>query len=260
MLRIIPARAGFTAAGGCAGVEHGDHPRSRGVYTEATVPYTPRRGSSPLARGLPACYPSTSRRRRIIPARAGFTGPTSSDMGAGGDHPRSRGVYFLTLTAPVRTAGSSPLARGLQALGGTLNEGTRIIPARAGFTVFRGAGSVLGWDHPRSRGVYLAMTMLALAPAGSSPLARGLRAPGLRGPGQRGIIPARAGFTRQDQGEDRPSQDHPRSRGVYPGQHTDALPPRGSSPLARGLRVSDAAEAVGSRIIPARAGFTPSPG
>ena len=49
---IIPARAGFTLAPGCASAQGWDHPRSRGVYArvEADAPHT--RGSSPLARGL----------------------------------------------------------------------------------------------------------------------------------------------------------------------------------------------------------------
>ena len=33
MLRIIPARAGFTIAGYYDGAKVKDHPRSRGVYT-----------------------------------------------------------------------------------------------------------------------------------------------------------------------------------------------------------------------------------
>ena len=33
---IIPARAGFTEDGGVGGVSHGDHPRSRGVYSSKT--------------------------------------------------------------------------------------------------------------------------------------------------------------------------------------------------------------------------------
>ena len=71
-------------------------------------------------------------------------------------------------------------------------------------------------DHPRSRGVYpekmdrmrcgrgssplarglLPAFSLPNSPSGSSPLARGLLAGPGDGPGYRGIIPARAGFTR----------------------------------------------------------------
>ena len=50
------------------------------------------------------------------------------------------------------------------------------------------------------------------------------------------IIPARAGFTPSTPSSTPPSRDHPRSRGVY-FSFSAAIPrPRGSSPLARGLR------------------------
>ena len=53
-------------------------------------------------------------------------------------------------------------------------------------------------------------------------------------------------------------RDHPRSRGVY--RPLDALQclHRGSSPLARGLLLRPGGRARAHRIIPARAGFTPS--
>ena len=93
LVRIIPARAGFTSQTGSTGPGHRDHPRSRGVYI---TPFKPRQrhvGSSPLARGLPVdgtlarnISGSSPLARgllqdvhivgvdnRIIPARAGFT-------------------------------------------------------------------------------------------------------------------------------------------------------------------------------------------
>jgi len=50
-----------------------------------------------------------------------------------------------------------------------------IIPARAGFTRAECYGQAGAGDHPRSRGVYAASSVLGVALAGSSPLARGLR-------------------------------------------------------------------------------------
>ena len=93
---------------------------------------------------------------------------------------------------------------------------------------------------------------------GSSPLARGLQGLSLVRPDADRIIPARAGFTRTCRNEYVPRQDHPRSRGVY---HTLAelgRPSAGSSPLARGLRSRQWWSFQCFRIIPARAGFTPS--
>ena len=172
--RIIPARAGFTAASAAMAFARADHPRSRGVYSGEIFAPTLRYGSSPLARGLLAATVTASAEAGIIPARAGFTAVLRENGGRVGDHPRSRGVYRLERIEQDVTEGSSPLARGL--LHG-LPEGDddrRIIPARAGFT-----GRVRGppyswWDHPRSRGVYLNRSCDHRYHAGSSPLARGL--------------------------------------------------------------------------------------
>ena len=51
-----------------------------------------------------------------------------------------------------------------------------------------------------------------------------------------GIIPARAGFTRQAHPGRRGQGDHPRSRGVYDVEGGLGAFVEGSSPLARGLR------------------------
>ena len=234
-------------------------------------------GSSPLARGLRHGHGRHRRRRRIIPARAGFT----DDVGVVGGCEE----------------GSSPLARGLLIAVMAPIVLLGIIPARAGFTQRSHAQVHRLGDHPRSRGVYISshrrrsgrhgssplarglrerprqrLTQRRIIPAragftecasaasraarGSSPLARGLLAArGAPRPGP-GIIPARAGFThrRGPGGESR--RDHPRSRGVYPAQIAAALASPGSSPLARGLLKVLVHRAPTGRIIPARAGFT----
>ena len=91
--------------------------------------------------------------------------------------------------------GSSPLARGLRAVG-------------------RGAGSGPR-DHPRSRGVYTINTAVVQEIWGSSPLARGLHDLAHHPCFNDGIIPARAGFTPHRPGRPHGGADHPRSRGVY---------------------------------------------
>ena len=70
---IIPARAGFTRRLPESRREWWDHPRSRGVYPLRTFSWWLIRGSSPLARGLLYLDRRVLLRRRIIPARAGFT-------------------------------------------------------------------------------------------------------------------------------------------------------------------------------------------
>ena len=132
----------------------------------------------------------------------------------------------------------------------------RIIPARAGFTWFSCVVRVCGWDHPRSRGVYVYHIHIPRRGEGSSPLARGLRR---RRPGPVGgprIIPARAGFTLGRAGPPPGGADHPRSRGVYSASPSTPSARPGSSPLARGLPGRQRGQRPGHRIIPARAGFT----
>ena len=154
LLRIIPARAGFTPRGPPSRRSPADHPRSRGVYVSHHTQTATRQGSSPLARGLPRGSPGLPGGPGIIPARAGFTpgGPARAEPPA--DHPRSRGVYpKFAFSSTVRN-GSSPLARGLHGSIGVRRPCWRIIPARAGFTASTTAPPRARGDHPRSRGVY----------------------------------------------------------------------------------------------------------
>ena len=262
--RIIPARAGFTTSISCTGSARSDHPRSRGVYNDYGIISAPDTGSSPLARGLLSRHPQRLRHYRdhprsrgvyvdwlsadgawagIIPARAGFTWIVRRRPIRPPDHPRSRGVYSAHCVDVLRADGSSPLARGLHGavVAAALDAG--IIPARAGFTY--GGSAVPGddADHPRSRGVYTASSGTAPATWGSSPLARGLPDGPRRLPFPGGIIPARAGFTRNGA--------------------ASSIVLLGSSPLARGLQAYRDTPEQRRRIIPARAGFThhrPSPG
>ena len=138
--RIIPARAGFTGAGGEQAAALEDHPRSRGVYPNPSPGRAPAPGSSPLARGLPTPSLDTISASRIIPARAGFTALVVHRPGDRRDHPRSRGVYRPAGTNSSRRSGSSPLARGLPVRDTDCPEHHGIIPARAGFTAASARG------------------------------------------------------------------------------------------------------------------------
>ena len=95
--RIIPARAGFTARRRASQRDRADHPRSRGVYRTEYPPPCNRRGSSPLARGLPERPDDETYTARIIPARAGFTRTPAPRPAPRPDHPRSRGVYPISV-------------------------------------------------------------------------------------------------------------------------------------------------------------------
>ena len=132
---IIPARAGFTGDPAQEPPVPGDHPRSRGVYIRGGHRPDPRRGSSPLARGLHRLLVRQDPHRRIIPARAGFTRRLDGGRHGRRDHPRSRGVYPFSRVSGGQGRGSSPLARGLPRVGPGPAGWPGIIPARAGFTV-----------------------------------------------------------------------------------------------------------------------------
>ena len=154
ILRIIPARAGFTAQPRKEPGRWTDHPRSRGVYVCLCCCVCVRVGSSPLARGLRVDVVVVGGRMGIIPARAGFTIGVFQALEPNWDHPRSRGVYDGSPAVERFQSGSSPLARGLHADGTGGPGGRGIIPARAGFTSTSTPVSHAPTDHPRSRGVY----------------------------------------------------------------------------------------------------------
>ena len=215
--RIIPARAGFTEVVWRDTEAHSDHPRSRGVYHKRGPRHIEIHGSSPLARGL--------------------RDKARNNDGQIVDHPRSRGVYGILHRVEARELGSSPLARGLHPVRHRQVPLPGIIPARAGFTKLCRLSSVQRRDHPRSRGVYNMKRGLGGVMWGSSPLARGLPVGGGARRSAPRIIPARAGFTLQEERSAYDQQDHPRSRGVYSRAVVVKRDALGSSPLARGLHL-----------------------
>ena len=254
-----------------------DHPRLRGVYGVCACIGSGQDGSSPLARGLPPGSSTTGTTRRIIPACAGFTGAHRGGPGPHQDHPRLRGVYDVRSSDGFAGAGSSPLARGLRPRFSMLRPNCRIIPACAGFTANYRLVSVESEDHPRLRGVYSVALIVRFTHRGSSPLARGLLHRQRRRALVPRIIPACAGFTMREIGDETAyggssplarglrrdrrggrehGEDHPRLRGVYADAGRKLAAPPGSSPLARGLRRRLPDDRAPLRIIPACAGFT----
>ena len=154
IVRIIPARAGFTRPHREARDARPDHPRSRGVYHPKRTFMRGEAGSSPLARGLLYHEQVVVDVVGIIPARAGFTSSSPTSWIPRQDHPRSRGVYGIAAAHTAGHTGSSPLARGLPESIKIDPLSTGIIPARAGFTAPSTEPQWRSWDHPRSRGVY----------------------------------------------------------------------------------------------------------
>ena len=233
---IIPACAGFTWTRPPSTPSTPDHPRMRGVYTIRAAQRHYDTGSSPHARGLRRILINSYVKRRIIPARAGFTVMMTSGGGMSPDHPRTRGVYGWAPQGAQTGDGSSPHTRGLHEVIDNIFRHTRIIPAHAGFTLGRACGLRESWDHPRTRGVYCRK--------------------GNRKAQRSWIIPAHAGFTGPRTLTCSPTRDHPRTRGVYRRNHVWHCSLSGSSPHARGLPEAREGPSPPARIIPARAGFT----
>ena len=193
---IIPAHAGFTGSTRSGLQVHGDHPRTRGVYSQTETGARMAPGSSPHTRGLPPGGRAPGARHGIIPAHAGFTSSRSPGVCRCPDHPRTRGVYQQAQVGDEGKIGSSPHTRGLLQGGAVQGLAPRIIPAHAGFTPPAWRPTWPRPDHPRTRGVYWVVGVATGAWAGSSPHTRGLLLVAEEDVGARGIIPAHAGFTR----------------------------------------------------------------
>ena len=233
---IIPAHAGFTPSGTDCTFLAEDHPRTRGVYFLMLRLRVRPLGSSPHTRGLLRFFCPCLGHVRIIPAHAGFTDSPRRILTISPDHPRTRGVYFLSPRWRMTALGSSPHTRGLPIPVLRLFVVVGIIPAHAGFT--HGAvGDVSGsWDHPRTRGVYTHRNEPRTSPGGSSPHTRGLLLGVVIGCSLAGIIPAHAGFTVYLSLVGVCWGDHPRTRGVYAQGYARHYAEGGSSPHTRGLR------------------------
>ena len=257
--RFIPARAGNTTPprrrSRCLSV----HPRSRGEHHAMRDVGTYLDGSSPLARGTLRECGAHGQGQRFIPARAGNTGEAGAAPTPPSVHPRSRGEHSCSTLRPIRSTGSSPLARGTpEGCREQVPDG-RFIPARAGNTRPGPARWTCSPVHPRSRGEHTYKPPSMRSPFGSSPLARGT--PALRGHHHDGrrFIPARAGNTSGSSSWESSRAVHPRSRGEHRVCRTSATRLYGSSPLARGTQRSSLPLPAAYRFIPARAGNTRSP-
>ena len=176
----------------------------------ATLP-----GSSPLARGTLGARTATVAIKGLIPARAGNTVFAVVLPIGDGAHPRSRGEHCVGRVGAAGDPGSSPLARGTQAIGMIVTTFTGLIPARAGNTSSSCSYGGIVRAHPRSRGEHMSFEQAATRRKGSSPLARGTLKPLVSFTVCRGLIPARAGNTKPNHQDPRRRRAHPRSRGEH---------------------------------------------
>ena len=192
---IIPACAGSTGVGSLWARWRRDHPRVRGEHPRGRYSASPRRGSSPRARGALGSGPPACLGTGIIPACAGSTRNTLPSVNRERDHPRVRGEHAATPRDPGQVMGSSPRARGahLSSQGRPVDRG--IIPACAGSTWFALFRRPRPRDHPRVRGEHTRRCVACVECVGSSPRARGALSLGEGQVLAGGIIPACAGST-----------------------------------------------------------------
>ena len=157
-------------------------------------------GSSPRVRGKRTWPRSRWARSRIIPARAGQTLTSRTGDAKGPDHPRACGANISLQMSRTMPHGSSPRVRGKHAFRLPDRYRYRIIPARAGQTMFAMIFSLAHTDHPRACGANEHGLPADVDDRGSSPRVRGKPDDDHHGSRVRRIIPARAGQTSRIEG------------------------------------------------------------
>ena len=254
--RIIPARAGQTRGHAVPAMRAPDHPRACGANHLLADNADNTAGSSPRVRGKPGWGRKRKAYLRIIPARAGQTGPPPGEAGEGPDHPRACGANARPTGHHDGLSGSSPRVRGKRCPAIRVVTRMRIIPARAGQTARSRCRCRTARDHPRACGANGHGQHVTVDVRGSSPRVRGkLRRPPAKTPVTR-IIPARAGQTSPPCRDCRAHPDHPRACGANSSTRPRKARNAGSSPRVRGKQVLPVRRGLRLRIIPARAGQT----
>ena len=222
------------------------HPRRRGEHVPHACTAGTGDGSSPQARGThpdwhprQVCIGSSPQARGTLVAWDATEDPASV-------HPRRRGEHLSRGTRPRILIGSL-FAQGVS---------RRFIPAGAGNTQNRRSLRPCRSVHPRRRGEHPGLRRKFGVKNGSSPQARGtrLRSADLRG--AKRFIPAGAGNTYIIGSDGGSVSVHPRRRGEHRGNDDFVGVYIGSSPQARGTRVTMPDAPGVMRFIPAGAGNT----
>ena len=151
----------------------GSSPLTRGIqYYNAHTPLGQR--FIPAHAGNKKKQATITCQNRFIPAHAGNTSLTQALELSTWVHPRSRGEYARKQSDCVRSAGSSPLTRGILSVFFLAVHTPGFIPAHAGNTGRQALPSGRLQVHPRSRGEYLCGDAKEGVKVGSPPLTRGI--------------------------------------------------------------------------------------
>ena len=253
---IIPAHAELTHLRLSTSQATRDHPRACGAHIPLRIAIRDIAGSSPRMRGSPMNVLRNSLGTGIIPAHAGLTPFTESDLPKLRDHPRVCGAHVISPRAQRPLLGSSPHMRGsLQPLAGR-TELLGIIPAYAGLTSSTLLRTRNSGDHPRVCGAHSSPKFWPSPAPGSSPRMRGSPFVTPEPTPTEGIIPAYAGLTNGSSGRVCSSRDHPRVCGAHPFRLFCKFHEPGSSPRMRGSPDEHDGKVARIGIIPAYAGLT----
>ena len=153
-------------------------------------------------------------------------------------------------------SGSSPRVRGTHYASKCGDDGSGIIPACAGNTLFPRPSYACSRDHPRVCGEHDTVVCTDCWEMGSSPRVRGtLNCTALKTVSI-GIIPACAGNTPMRRSRASSLGDHPRVCGEHGLKRWAKSGAQGSSPRVRGTRLANPLDVVVVGIIPACAGNT----
>ena len=231
---LIPARAGKTGAP--ARRHQGDwaHPRACGENLLLKAINQFSQGSSPRVRGKHESVGSLGRVSRLIPARAGKTRRGGGRARCTAAHPRACGENRARLARAPAQVGSSPRVRGKHRRLLALPALRRLIPARAGKTRARTRPTGASSAHPRACGENKSRAWEGWGTAGSSPRVRGKRGRAVLDEPVPGLIPARAGKTRDGGPRSARRAAHPRACGENFKLIGTYLGDLGSSPRVRG--------------------------
>jgi len=199
---------------------------------------------------------SHDRRIRFIPAWAGNTWLSQSEIPRNSVHPRVGGEHGEVAEQAVMAFGSSPRGRGTRRDTARFSKYGRFIPAWAGNTIGFIPNSPLPSVHPRVGGEHARTRREALAKFGSSPRGRGTQKSQWLSHPETRFIPAWAGNTDAPVGILVVYAVHPRVGGEHPQIVTREADRSGSSPRGRGTQRLSSEFCPAHRFIPAWAGNT----
>ena len=233
------------------------HPRASGEHESSSDVISQQGGSSPRERGAHPGQGTARLGLGLIPARAGST--TQADRRATEQraHPRASGEHLRHGGAPSWGVGSSPRERGARRRVRLRQRPGRLIPARAGSTLVDHAHAGSRPAHPRASGEHQPPPEERARIWGSSPRERGAHRAIAGAEVARGLIPARAGSTRQVRSGCGSTRAHPRASGEHQRASNCSAWRRGSSPRERGARRMQVPLDHRAGLIPAGAGSTP---